>query len=134
MLEVGTGSGYQTAVLARLAHRVCSIERIEALARQARVTLESIGIRNVDIKVGDGSLGWRARAPFEAIVVTAGSPLVPDPLVEQLSPGGRLVIPVGDRSCQSLLRIRRSMDGGTTREELVECRFVDLQGAFGWHD
>ncbi len=134
VLEIGTGSGYQTAVLAQLARRVCSIERIESLAQRARATIESLGIRNVEIKVGDGSLGWRAKAPFDAILVTAGSPKVPEPLVEQLAPGGRLVIPVGDRSCQELLRIRRSSNGGTTREELVECRFVDLQGAFGWHD
>jgi len=132
VLEVGTGSGYQTAVLAHLARRVCSIERVESLAQRARATIESLGIRNVEFKVGDGSLGWRAKAPFEAILVTAGSPAVPEPLVEQLAPGGRLVIPVGDRACQELLRIHRSTNGGTRREELVECRFVDLHGAFGW--
>lgn len=134
VLEVGTGSGYQTMVLARLARRVYSIERIDALAQRARATIESLGVRNVDIKVGDGSLGWRARAPFDAILVTAGSPAVPEPLVEQLSPGGRMVIPVGDRTSQAVLRIRPSAKGGTTQEELVECRFVDLHGAFGWPD
>ena len=134
VLEVGTGSAYQTAVLAKLARRVFSIERIESLAARARGILDGLGIGNVEIKVGDGSLGWRAKAPFEAILVTAGSPIVPGPLVEQLAPGGRLVIPVGERACQELLRVRRSHNGGTTREELVECRFVDLQGAFGWPD
>jgi len=134
VLEVGSGSGYQTAVLAKLARRVFSIERIESLAARARGILDGLGIGNIEIKVGDGSLGWRAKAPFEAILVTAGSPIVPGPLVEQLAPGGRLVIPVGERACQELLRVRRSHNGGTTREELVECRFVDLQGAFGWPD
>ena len=134
VLEVGTGSAYQTAVLAKLARRVFSIERIESLAARARGILDGLGIGNVEIKVGDGSLGWRAKAPFEAILVTAGSPIVPGPLVEQLAPGGRLVIPVGERACQELLRVRSSHNGGTTREELVECRFVDLQGAFGWPD
>ncbi len=132
VLEVGTGSGYQTAVLAHLARRVRSIERVESLAQRARTMIESLGIRNAEFKVGDGSLGWRAKAPFDAILVTAGSPGVPEPLVEQLAPGGRLVIPVGDRSSQELLRVRRSSNGGTRREELVECRFVDLHGAFGW--
>jgi protein-L-isoaspartate(D-aspartate) O-methyltransferase len=134
VLEIGTGSGYQTAVLARLARRVYSIERIESLALRARRLLEETGAANVEIKVGDGSLGWRVRAPFDAILVTAGSPEVPQPLVEQLGPDGRLVIPVGDRHSQALLRVRRGRNGGTSKEELVECRFVDLHGAFGWPD
>ena len=134
VLEVGTGSGYQTAILSKLARRVDSIERIETFIPRARKILESLGIENVGIKIGDGSLGWRSKAPFDAIIVTAGSPQVPQPLIEQLAPEGRLVIPVGDRGSQSLMRIRRSSNGGTTKEELIECRFVDLQGAFGWSD
>jgi protein-L-isoaspartate(D-aspartate) O-methyltransferase len=132
VLEVGTGSGYQTAILSQLARRVYSIERIEAFVPRTRKVLDSLGIANVEVKVGDGSLGWRGKAPFDAILVTAGSPDVPQPLVDQLGPEGRLIIPVGSRGSQSLMRIRRSSNGGTTKEELVECRFVDLQGAFGW--
>jgi protein-L-isoaspartate(D-aspartate) O-methyltransferase len=134
VLEVGTGSGYQTAVLAELARRVYSVERIGIFVDRARTLLEALGIKNFEIKQGDGSTGWRSKAPFDAILVTAGSPEVPQPLVEQLHPEGRLVIPVGDRAGQDLLRVRRSSDGGTTKEEIVECRFVDLQGAFGWSD
>ncbi len=134
VLEVGTGSGYQTAVLAELARRVYSVERIGIFVERARTRLEALGYKNFEIKQGDGSTGWRGKAPFDAILVTAGSPEVPQPLVEQLLPDGRLVIPVGDRVGQDLLRVRRSDDGGTTKEEIVECRFVDLQGAFGWSD
>ncbi len=134
VLEVGTGSGYQTAVLAELARRVYSVERIGIFVERARALLEALGYKNFEIKQGDGSAGWRGKAPFDAILVTAGSPEVPQPLVDQLLPDGRLVIPVGDRVGQDLLRVRRSDDGGTTKEEIVECRFVDLQGAFGWSD
>ncbi|MDP3940161.1 MAG: protein-L-isoaspartate(D-aspartate) O-methyltransferase [Deltaproteobacteria bacterium] len=134
VLEVGTGSAYQTAVLSCLARQVFSIERLGIFVDRARKILESLDIKNVTLKTGDGSRGWRTKAPFDAILVTAGSPRVPQPLVEQLVPGGRLVIPVGDRANQALLRLRKSADGGTTTEELVGCRFVDLQGAFGWPD
>lgn len=132
VLEVGTGSGYQTAVLCMLARIVYSIERIETFGQRAGKILSSLEIRNVVMKVGDGSLGWRSKAPFDRILVTAGSPDVPQPLVDQLAPEGRLVIPVGDRGTQSLLRVRRLPDGNTKTEELGDCRFVDLQGAFGW--
>lgn len=132
VLEVGTGSGYQTAVLSRLARIVSSIERIETFVQRAGKILSSLEIGNVVLKVGDGSLGWRSKAPFSAILVTAGSPDVPQPLVDQLAPEGRLVIPVGNRETQSLLRVRRLPDGNTKTEELGDCRFVDLQGAFGW--
>lgn len=132
VLEVGTGSGYQTAVLCMLARIVYSIERIETFVQRAGKILSSLEIRNVVLKVGDGSLGWRSKAPFDRIMVTAGSPDVPQPLVDQLAPEGRLVIPVGDRGTQSLLRVRRLPDGNTKTEELGDCRFVDLQGAFGW--
>jgi protein-L-isoaspartate(D-aspartate) O-methyltransferase len=134
VLEVGTGSGYQTAVLAELARRVYSVERIGIFVERARALLDALGFKNFELKQGDGSAGWRGKAPFDAILVSAGSPEVPQPLVEQLRPDGRLVIPVGDRVGQNLLRVRRSDNGGTTTEEIVECRFVDLQGAFGWSD
>lgn len=132
VLEVGTGSGYQTAVLAQLARQVFSIERLAIFVERARKIFESLDIRNVVLKAGDGSRGWRSKAPFDAILVTAGSPRVPQPLLDQLLPGGRLVVPVGDRSGQALLRVRKAADGGISTEELVACRFVDLQGAFGW--
>jgi protein-L-isoaspartate(D-aspartate) O-methyltransferase len=132
VLDVGTGSGYQTAVLAYLARRVYSIERVESFVSRVRRLLGEIGIDNVEIKVGDGTLGWRAKAPFDAILVTAGSPEVPAPLVAQLSPQGRLVIPVGERDAQVVRRIRRRKAGGVTQESLISCRFVDLTGAFGW--
>ncbi|MFQ5458220.1 MAG: protein-L-isoaspartate(D-aspartate) O-methyltransferase, partial [Myxococcota bacterium] len=132
ILEVGTGSGYQTAVLSQLARIVYSVERIEVFVQRVRKILASLDIRNVVLKTGDGSLGWRSKAPFDAILVTAGSPEVPRPLVEQLATEGRLVVPVGDRGTQSLLRVRKLASGETKTESLVECRFVDLQGAFGW--
>ncbi len=132
VLEVGTGSGYQTAVLCSIARIVYSIERIETFVLRAGKILSSLEIRNVVLKAGDGSLGWRSKAPFDRILVTAGSPDVPQPLVDQLAPEGRMVIPVGDRETQSLLRVRRLPDGNTKTEELGDCRFVDLQGAFGW--
>ena len=132
VLEVGTGSGYQTAVLAQLARRVYSIDRIDTFVSRVRKLLEELGIHNVEIKVGDGTLGWRAKAPFEAILVSAGSPEVPAPLVEQLTREGRLVIPVGERDAQVVRRIRLGPDGAVVQENLTECRFVDLTGAFGW--
>jgi protein-L-isoaspartate(D-aspartate) O-methyltransferase len=132
VLDVGTGSGYQTAVLAHLARRVYSIERVEAFVTRVRRLLDEIGIDNVEIKLGDGTLGWRAKAPFDAILVTAGSPEIPAPLVAQLGPEGRLVIPVGERDAQVVRRIRRRKTGSVTQESLISCRFVDLTGAFGW--
>jgi protein-L-isoaspartate(D-aspartate) O-methyltransferase len=136
VLEIGTGSGYQTAVLAELADRVFSIERIAALATRARRILDSLNYYNVAIRVGDGTYGWREESPFAAIVVTAGAPRVPRILVEQLAVGGRLVIPVGDRQSQSLLRVTRlSEDPDDLRQEdLGGVRFVDLIGEHGWDD
>ena len=134
LLEIGTGSGYQTAVLASLARRVCTIERIRPLAMQARKVLDSLHLLNVNIKVGDGTLGWAEEAPFDAIIVTAGAPAVPETLAAQLAPGGRLVIPVGDAANQTLLRIRKEPDGSLTRESSVSCRFVPLIGQQGWQN
>jgi protein-L-isoaspartate(D-aspartate) O-methyltransferase len=131
VLEIGTGSGYQTAVLAQLAERVFSIERVAALYRRARALLDRLGEHRVVLRHGDGTLGWRDEAPFDAIVVTAGAPHLPETLVAQLREGGRLVVPVGSRELQSLTRITRR-DGGVVREELGGCVFVDLVGADGW--
>ena len=131
VLEVGTGCGYQTAVLAELAASVFTIERIAALAATARTRLEASGYTNVATRVGDGSLGWSEAAPFDAIIVTAGTPQVPRPLVAQLAEDGRLVFPIGEEELQTLVRIRK--DGGGLREEYFgDCRFVKLVGRYGW--
>jgi protein-L-isoaspartate(D-aspartate) O-methyltransferase len=134
VLEIGSGSGYQTAILAELAERVFTIERIAALATRARKVLESLNYYNVAIRVGDGTYGWREESPFSAIMVTAGAPRVPKLLIEQLVVGGRLVIPVGNRSSQVLLKLTRlSQDPEDLKqEELGGCRFVDLIGEYGW--
>jgi len=134
VLELGTGSGYQAAVLATLADRVCTVERIRPLAMKARKALDSLRLLNVNLKIGDGTEGWPEEAPFDAILVTAGAPFLPDCLVEQLAPGGRLVIPVGDRVDQKLLVIRKALDGSVTREEADDCRFVRLIGKNGWSE
>jgi protein-L-isoaspartate(D-aspartate) O-methyltransferase len=133
VLEIGTGSGYQAAVLAELAGQVYSIERIPILADRAQRTLGRLGYDNVTIRVGDGSAGWAEAAPFDAIVVTAGAPSVPTPLVEQLQIGGRLVIPVGSPHAQTLRRVVRK-EQGVDQEELVGCIFVRLVGEHGWQD
>lgn len=132
VLEIGTGSGYQTAVLASLCRRVWTIERIRPLAMQARKALDALHLLNVNIKVGDGTLGWPEEAPFDAILVTAGAPAVPEALAQQLAPGGRLVIPVGNETSQTILRIRKEADGSLTSETGVGCRFVPLIGQQGW--
>lgn len=132
VLEVGTGSGYQAAVLAYLATQVISIERVPGLAARARSALDTLGVSNVIVYLGDGTSGRPAHAPFDAIVVTAGGPEVPPPLLEQLAAGGRLVGPFGSREEQQLIRVRRSADGAFSREVLGRCRFVDLVGAHGW--
>jgi len=132
LLEVGTGSGYQAAVLSRLCARVLSVERVAPLAQAAREALARLGASNVVVHVGDGSCGRPADAPFDAIVVTAGGPHLPVALLEQLAPGGRLVGPFGARGEQRLLRVRRTRTGLYEREVLGPCRFVDLVGAGGW--
>lgn len=132
VLELGTGSGYQTAILAELADRVYTIERIRPLALRARKALDRLHYLNVNLKIGDGTDGWPEEAPFDGIIVTAGAPEVPVHLVEQLALGGRLVIPVGNEIDQTLVRITKGQDGIVTREESVPCRFVKLIGKYGW--
>jgi protein-L-isoaspartate(D-aspartate) O-methyltransferase len=132
VLEIGTGSGYQAAVLSRLAGQVISVERVPGLAARARTALDRLGVTNVVVYLGDGTLGRPADAPFDAIVVTAAAPTVPQPLLEQLAAGGRLVGPFGRREEQVLVRVRRTGASAFARELLGRCRFVDLIGAHGW--
>jgi len=131
VLEVGTGCGYQAAVLAELAGNVFSIERISALASAARRRLDRLGYYGVAIRVGDGTLGWGEEAPFDAILVSAGTPQVPRPLIAQLRDEGRLVFPIGEEELQTLVRIRKK--GTRLHEEYFgDCRFVKLVGRYGW--
>ena len=130
VLEVGTGCGYQTAVLAPLAERIYTIERIEGLQKRARTRLKELGIRNVRFKVGDGSLGWRSQAPFDGILVAAAPLVVPEELVDQLAVGGRLVVPAGPEGKQLLLRIVRR-EQGLERQVLGAVSFVPLVGGVG---
>jgi protein-L-isoaspartate(D-aspartate) O-methyltransferase len=131
VLEVGTGSGYQTAVLASLAKQVYSVEWHLKLLTQAAERLERLGLRNIALRCADGSLGWPERAPFDGIIATAGAPQVPPTLVAQLAPGGRLVIPVGPIGDQTLVLAVRT-EAGLRTEEVLKCRFVKLLGAEGW--
>ena len=131
VLEIGGGSGYQTAILAELTLKVYSIERIRSLVIRSRKLLYEIGYLNVEIKIGDGTSGWVEESPFEAIIVTAGAPHIPQPLLDQLAMGGRLVIPVGDAYVQDLLRLTQTEEG-IKKEDLGGCRFVKLIGNHGW--
>jgi protein-L-isoaspartate(D-aspartate) O-methyltransferase len=133
VLEIGTGTGYQTTILARLAQHVFTIEWHLKLMNAAAARLEQLDVENVAFRCGDGSVGWAEHAPFNGIIVTAGAPDVPQPLCEQLVIGGRLVIPVGGSSHQTLLRICRT-ESGYEREEYLPCRFVKLVGEKGWSD
>ena len=131
VLEIGTGSAFQTALLSRLAEQVFSVERVPALFDRARETLAQVGVRNVSLLLGDGTLGWREYAPYDGIVVGAASPDVPPAYAEQLAEGGRLVIPVGTREEQTLVCFTRRGER-LDREELLPVRFVPLLGAQGW--
>jgi protein-L-isoaspartate(D-aspartate) O-methyltransferase len=132
VLEIGAGSGYQTAVLARLAGRVLAIERISELARVAQARIRGLNIYNATVKCFDGTLGWSAHAPYDAILAAAGGPEVPEPLMAQLKVGGRLVMPVGERrDAQRLVRVTRNADG-YVREDHGACAFVPLIGRYGW--
>jgi len=133
VLEIGTGSGYQAAILAELAERVFSVERHPDLAFRANSVLQKLGYRNVIIRVGDGTLGWPDDMPFDGIIVTAGTPRIPEPLIGQLATGGRLVVPVGDRLAQDLILVRRESDG-IQKTNLGGVRFVNLVGKWGWKE
>ncbi|MEE8596479.1 protein-L-isoaspartate(D-aspartate) O-methyltransferase [candidate division WOR-3 bacterium] len=132
VLEVGTGSGYQTAILALLCSKVYSIERISDLTRKARLKLDKLGFRNINLVVGDGSLGWPDYAPYTGIMVTAGAPEIPNTLINQLDENGRLVIPVGDEYSQ-ILNLVKKHKGRIYRKEFFGCTFVPLVGKIGWH-
>jgi protein-L-isoaspartate(D-aspartate) O-methyltransferase len=131
VLEIGTGCGYQTALLAKLADWVYSMERLPELSRNAQENLERLGVFNVNLVVGDGTKGHPEQAPYQAIIVTAGAPSLPQPLLDQLAQGGRLVIPVGSAGMQTLMRVTRK-DGELVKEDLGGCRFVPLTGEHGW--
>ena len=131
VLEIGTGSGYQTAILAELSEKIFSVERIRSLAIRARKLLYELGYFNVEIKIFDGTFGWMEESPFDAIMVTAGSPDIPQPLIDQLAIGGRLVIPVGDALVQDLFRVTKTEEG-VKKEDLGGCRFVKLIGKYAW--
>ncbi|MEX0724390.1 MAG: protein-L-isoaspartate(D-aspartate) O-methyltransferase [Gracilimonas sp.] len=133
ILEIGTGSGYQCMILCELGAEVYSVERHSELYHRAKEALREFGY-NAMLKVGDGTLGWSTYAPYDGIVVTAGAPVVPDDLVQQLNIGGRLVIPVGDDEKQMMLRIRRVSENEYEREELADFKFVPLIGEKGWGD
>lgn len=130
-LEIGTGSGYQAAVLAELSSRVYTVERFRELQDRARNVLDELGYDNIFYRVSNGTLGWPENAPYDAIMVTAGAPRIPDPLLEQLTDGGRMLIPLGDRHSQVLTRLTRHGER-LTKENLGGCRFVSLTGEYGW--
>jgi len=133
VLEIGTGSGYQTAILAELADRVYTVERIEPLLERSKELLQSLGYKNIYFKTYDGTLGWEDFAPFNAVMVTAGAPKTPDPLLKQLADGGRMIIPIGNKYSQDLIKVTRVKDR-FVEENLGGCRFVDLIGEHGWKD
>jgi protein-L-isoaspartate(D-aspartate) O-methyltransferase len=133
VLEIGTGSGYQAAILAALAREVHSVERVPELAEEARQNLNRLGVNNVAVHVGDGTLGWPQEAPYDAIIITAGTPTMPEGLADQLSVGGRLVAPVGSRWRQ-MLELWTKQDGGIEKEEVLPVVFVPLIGEKGWDD
>jgi protein-L-isoaspartate(D-aspartate) O-methyltransferase len=133
VLEIGTGSGYQTAILALLCARVFTIERISELSLRARKILNELGFNNINFLVGDGSLGWPDFAPYDGIIVTAGAPDIPRPLIDQLAERGRMVIPIGGEYFQTLNVIKKHK-GSIMRKELFECTFVPLVGKEGWKE
>ncbi len=131
VLEIGTGSGYQTYLLSHLAEQVFSIERVGPLLDKAREVLRDCGVRNVSLLLGDGTIGWRQYAPYDAILVSAASPSIPQPLLDQLAVGGRLLIPIGEREEQMLTMVTRLPDR-FERRDIVPVRFVPLLGTHGW--
>lgn len=132
VLEIGTGSGYQTAILAKMSAKVYTVERIEELMKKAKKRLEELGFSNIYFKVGDGSKGWQEYAPYDRIMVTAAAGVLPDKLVEQLANGGRMVIPIGPRHLQELKLITKEDHGQIKMETFGKVRFVELKGEYGW--
>ena len=133
-LEIGTGSGYQTAILAELSEKVFTIERIRPLMENARSLLNNLGYTNIIFKSYDGTLGWEEYAPFNAIIITAGAPEIPEPLLEQLDEGGRMIIPIGDKFSQELIKVIKVKKDSYVKKNLGGCRFVDLIGVHGWKE
>lgn len=132
VLEIGTGSGYQTAILARFSRHVYTIERIPELAQSARKKLEALGITNITYSVGDGSIGWPQYAPYDRIIVTAAAQRMPEGLVGQLAEGGIMILPLGPRDVQELLIVTRKPDGEIRIQSIEHVRFVELRGKYGW--
>lgn len=133
VLEIGTGSGYQAAVLAEIAYRVYTIERIHSLLIRSRRIFDELHYHNIITRLGDGTKGWPEEAPYDAIIITAGAPRIPDTLIAQLGPGGRMIVPVGDQHSQELVKIFRD-EKGIHRTNLGGCRFVKLIGEHGWQE
>ncbi|HEY4716618.1 MAG TPA: protein-L-isoaspartate(D-aspartate) O-methyltransferase [bacterium] len=131
ILEIGTGSGYQTALLAELCKTVCTVERIPSLAEKAKQKMEVLGYKNVKYKIGDGSMGWEEEKPFDCVILSASAPELPKGLLPQLKTGGKLVSPVGNNFSQSLIKITR-LENDQKIEDLGGCRFVKLIGKYGW--
>ncbi len=134
VLEIGTGSGYQTAVLAELAEQVYSIERLALIAKRSRKILDDLAYANVVMTIGDGTCGWKEHSPYNGIIVTAASPYPPKPLLEQMAAGGRLVIPIGDEFTQELMVYVKEGEDSYTKGNLGGCRFVKLIGEHGWRE
>jgi protein-L-isoaspartate(D-aspartate) O-methyltransferase len=133
VLEVGTGSGYLAGVLGQLCAEVFTVEAVEELALKARALLSSLAYENVSVRIGDGTLGWNEESPYDAVVISAAAPCIPRPLLQQLKTPGQLVLPMGEKELQALVRIRKDQSG--IREEyLCECQFVKLRGQYGWED
>jgi protein-L-isoaspartate(D-aspartate) O-methyltransferase len=132
VLEIGTGSGYQTIFLAEFASEVYTVERISELSMEARIRIEKLGYRNVHFKIGDGSEGWKEFAPYDRIIVTAGAGKFPDLLVDQLKPQGKMLVPIGNPKVQELFLIQKDPDGNVTSEPLERVIFVEFKGNYGW--
>ncbi len=133
VLEIGTGSGYQAAIIAEIVYRVYTIERIHSLYIRARKLFDRLRYHNIVTRYSDGTNGWKDESPFDAIIVTAGSPSIPEPLIDNLTVGGRMVVPVGDQFSQDLIKIRKT-ESGVRKESMGGCRFVKLVGEHGWKE